>query len=422
MASYLERIDQTPAGARWALVRGWMDSEPLALYAELRRYRPVLRFPELMMVTRFADCTAVLHQHDVFSVALYKPKQSDFWMSDDDTAKHWREKGIMQSILDLENLEDIRSFVAQTAAALLQAAPGELDVVDGLCRAVPIKLVQERFGFDQSDPRDLFEWSYWNQYDAFHNQPFDSVVVKNQNQVIAKRIEVSGRLRTYLGGLVQRRVADLQAGAKKTDPVTRLLKLSLTGALNFDPVRVAQNVGGLLIGAVETTSHAAVNALAGILGRPEVRAKAVAAAANATEVDGYVFESLRFDPAFPYFFRVCERPAVLAANTDYATNVAPGTTVLAVTHSAMFDPAAFPAPDTFDPSRPDTNNFHFGYGLHECLGRHIGRQMIPEIVRQILLLPGVQAASPPDNRGGPVPESYVLKWDSPARRTSAAAL
>src|SRR5262249_5015401 len=132
MASHLERLDQTPSNAQWALVRNWMDSEPLPLYAELRQFRPVLCFPELTMVTLFSECTAVLHQHDVFSVELYKPKQSDFWMSEDDTAKHWREKGLMRSILDLEDLADIRNFVAQTAATFLKNAPGELDVVNGL--------------------------------------------------------------------------------------------------------------------------------------------------------------------------------------------------------------------------------------------------------------------------------------------------
>lgn len=216
----------------------------------------------------------------------------------------------------------------------------------------------------------------------------------------------------YLGGLIQRRIADLKAGVARTDPVTRLLKLSLSGALNFDLKRLGQNVGGLLIGAVETTSHATVNAIAGLLARPEILPRAVAAAqqANASEFDGYVFEALRFNPAFPYFFRVCEKATQLAGGTDYERKVSPGTTVLAVTHSAMFDAAMFSRPDAFDPTRAETNTFHFGYGLHECLGRHIGRQMIPEIVRQVLLLPGIRAEGPVDKKGGPVPESYVLRW------------
>lgn len=412
MDSYLDRLDQTPPSQKWRNVRGWMETEPLPLYAELRQFRPVLALPEVTLATRFSDCTAVLRQHDVFSVALYKPKQGDYWMAEDDTPRHWREKGVMQSILDLDNLGDVRRFVAQTASVILQQANGELDVVRPLCRGVPIKLVQERFGFDDSDPDKLVEWSYWNQRDAFHNQPFDSIVVDDPEAITENRKRAGKELGEYLAGLLQRRASDLQAGRDKGDPVTRLLKLSMSGAMQFDAVRVAQNVGGLLIGAVETTSHAIVNAIDVLLGRPDVRSKAVEAAksGDASEFDGYVFEALRFKPAFPYFFRVCEKPTKLAAGTDYEHDVVVGTIVMPVTHSAMFDEEAFPNPNAFDPTRSETNMFHFGMGLHECLGRHIGREMIAETVRQVLLLPNVEALAPPDRQGGPVPESYRLRW------------
>lgn len=415
MKSYLEQIEQTPLEQRWPLVHKWMDEESFAFYEELREFRPVLELPELTIVTRFSDCSSVLRQYDVFSVALYKPKQGNFWMSQDDTPVHWREKSIMRSVLDLEQLADIRNYVAEKASSLLQSAQGTIEAVNGLCRAVPIALVQDQFGFDESDPKDLFEWSYWSQYDAFHNQAFDSIVVKDPEAIVANREASSQKMGAYLIELIKRRTAELQAGNPKDDPATRLLKLSMTGSLrDFDVSRILPNVGGLLIGAVETTSHAAINALAGLLERPEILKQAVAAAAkdDPTEFDGYVLEALRFDPAFPYFFRLCERKTQLAAGTEYACEITPGTTVMAITHSAMFDGTIFPEPKKFDPTRPETNTFHFGQGLHECLGRHIGRQMIPEIVRQVLLLPEIQAVGPVDNQGGPVPEHYLLKWNN----------
>jgi cytochrome P450 len=183
--------------------------------------------------------------------------------------------------------------------------------------------------------------------------------------------------------------------------------------------RLARNVGGLLIGAVETTSHATINALEWLLGNKDLLAAAVRAAKlGPGEFDGYVFEALRFHPAFPYFARVCESAVTLAAGTDHAQGIGPGTTVLAVTHSAMFDATAFSDPESFDPNRSHGNAFHFGRGLHECLGRHIGRQMIPEIVRQVLLLPEIEATGPVDHQGGPVPEAYPLRWN--AERTLAS--
>jgi cytochrome P450 len=122
-----------------------------------------------------------------------------------------------------------------------------------------------------------------------------------------------------------------------------------------------------------------VNSLDVLIGRPDELAEARAAALtdDPAAVDGFVFEALRFRPAFPYFFRTCEQDAVLGRGEGYETPIPKGTKILAVTHSAMFDPKALSRPDDFDPTRGLGNQFHFGLGLHECLGRAIGRVMIP---------------------------------------------
>jgi cytochrome P450 len=174
--------------------------------------------------------------------------------------------------------------------------------------------------------------------------------------------------------------------------------------------KVLFNIGGLLIGAVETTSHAVNNALAELFRRPDQLAAARAAAADPAKFDGYVFEALRFNPAFPYFFRTCHRPTILSGGTPHAFEVKPGRTVLAVTHSAMFDDTAFPSPDSFDPARSREEEFTLGKGHHECLGRAIAEVMIPEIVRQCLRRPGLRASAPIGYRGG-VPETFNLSWD-----------
>ena len=149
MADYLHRFDATPAAERWPLVRRWMSEEPRAFFDELRRNRPVLATPAVTLAVRFSDCRDILLRHDIFSVALYKPKQGDYWMAQDDTAVHRREKSIMQAVLDREDIPKIRAYVADKAAALIAAAPGEMDIVAGLTRAVPIALVQDWFACRQ---------------------------------------------------------------------------------------------------------------------------------------------------------------------------------------------------------------------------------------------------------------------------------
>ena len=412
MATYLERFDATPASQRWPLVRGWIFGEPLPFFAELRRERPILAMPELTIATRYDDCTEILLRHDLYSVALYKPKQGDYWMDQDDTAPHWRDKSIMRAILDFEDVPAIRTYVADKAASLLAAAGGSIDAVPGLTRAVPIALVQDWFGFSHSDPQLLVKWSYWAQTDTFWNQPFDAIAWPDPAKISAEAKAAGMEMVAYLIGLVGVREGELKLGLHKQDSVSRLLALAASGALKFDIKRVVLNVAGLLIGAVETTSHAVVNALEVLMQRPDVLAQARAAAASddPSAIDGFVFEAIRFKPAFPYFFRTCERDVTLGRGEAYETTIPKGTTVLAMTHSAMFDPKGLPHPDDFDPTRGRGNQFHFGLGLHECLGRAVGAVMIPEIVRQSLRLNGLAAATV-DYKGGAVPESWQWRWN-----------
>jgi cytochrome P450 len=411
LGTYLQRIDATPPGGRWPLVRGWIFGEPLPFFAELRQERPVLVLPELTLATQFNDCTNILLRHDLFSVALYKPKQGDYWMDEDDTAVHWREKSIMKAILDREEIPAIRTYVANRATSLLTAAGGTMDAVAGLTRAVPLGLVRDWFGFSHSDAKLLCKWSYWNQIDAFWNQPFDAIAWPNPAKVVDEREASNIEMAAYLIALIAAREAELKLGVTARDPVSRLLALSSSKAVDFDLKRVVINVGGLLIGAVETTSHAVVNVLEVLLGRPDVLAQSRAAAMSddATAVDGFVFEALRFKPAFPYFFRTCEQDTVIGRGTGHETAVTKGTTVLAVTHSAMFDPLAFANPDSFDATRDLGNAFTFGRGLHECLGIAIGGVMIPEIVRQSLRLTNLSAGAV-DYKSGPVPEAWQWTW------------
>jgi cytochrome P450 len=411
MATYLQRFDATPTAQRWPLVRGWIFNEPLPFFAELRRDRPILAMPEVTLAARFDDCMEILNRFDLFSVALYKPKQGDYWMAQDDTAVHWREKSIMRTILDFEDVPAIRTWVAGKAAGLLREANGSIEAVAGLTRAVPLALAQEWFGYAHGDAVSMCKWSYWNQLDAFWNQPFDAFTWPDPAAIVREREMASAEMAVYLLALVAAREAEAKLGIHGHDSVSRLVALSQTGAIKFNMLQVVQNVGGLLIGAVETTSHCVVKALDWLIRHPDIftSARAAALSDDPAAVDGYVTEALRFLPPFPYFFRMCEQDTVLGRGSAYETPIAKGTTVLAVTHSAMFDPQALPHPDDFDPTRGPGNQFLLGHGLHECLGRAIASVMIPEMARQALRLNGLKAGAV-DYKGGPVPEAWQWSW------------
>jgi len=436
--NYLAQYDAAADADKFPLVRRWIDTEPLPFFKELREKRPVLVTPACTLLMRFDDVTEVLNMPRVFTVELYVPKMTDYLMAHDDDALHYREKSLMQGMLNRDDLPQVREMVANIARGILDGANGRIEVVNDYCRMVPATLVQDYFGLNGADRKDLIEWSYWNQYDTFHNQPFDLLSTEERQHVVDRHNQVGEKLGKYITELIVRRLLAVKAEEAKNvlfglwyllrkllrslmgkkndkltdDIVTRMLRTSYPDEMEFDIKRLGTNAGGLLIGAIETTSQAVAQVIQYLLDRPEWLAKAKTAAqtSNPGEFDGIVWEALRFAPISPYLFRKVASEYTVAKGTPYATTVKAGTIVLPVIQSAMFDPRAFETPDEFKPGRNWYHYFHFGFGSHECLGKYVGMVMIPEMVRQVLMRPGIKANGSMNYKSGPFPEQYDLSW------------
>ena len=410
--SFLTHFDSTPEAEQWPLVRSWLKDYPIPFFKELRENRPILKTPVCTLIARFDDFNEVVKIPKIFTVALYKPKMGDYLMTEDDTKMHNTEKSLMLSLLKPEDLPVIRALIARNAKKILDDANGGIDLVTEYARPVPTTMVQEHFGLDGIPAKYLIKWSYWNQYDTFHNQFFHDE--KDPAGITKKREDSNRWLGLYIGLLIGRKWIMNKIGMSKDDVVYRILQEDYPKEAKFNLFRQGINAGGLLIGAVETTSMAVSQALQGIFVRPEILAQAIEAAKSGDneKFDPIVWEALRFDPAFKYMFRTASEEYTVAKGTDRETTIPKGTTVLPLMFSAMFDPEAFDDPETFNPGRPYGNSFHFGFGSHECMGKEIGRVMIPEMVRQVLLRPEIQALGSIDKSGGAVPEHYALKWKS----------
>jgi cytochrome P450 len=437
---YLERLDAAAPDEKFPLVRRWIDTEPIPFFKELRERRPILVTPMCTLLTRFDDVTEVLNMPSVFTVALYLPKMGNglYFMAHDDDPLHYREKSLMQGMLNRDDLSQVRTMVADIASRLLDLANGRMDAISGYCRMVPATLVQDYFGLSGVDKNNLIEWSYWNQLDTFHNQPFNLLPAEKRKEISDRQAEASKELGKYLTELVLRRELAVKAelaqhtllapwyllrmlvrkllgktdDALRDDIVTRMVRTSYPRAVDFDIKRLGVNAGGLLIGAIETTSQAVAQAIEYLLNDPGwlITAKSAAQSNNPAQFDGIVWEALRFVPISSFLFRQAASDYTVAKGTDRATKISAGTYVLPVTQSAMFDPRAFENPDQFIPERNWYHYFHFGFGIHECLGKYVGMVMIPEMVRQVLLRPNIRATGSIDYEGGDLPQHYNLSW------------
>jgi cytochrome P450 len=439
--NYLEQFDAAAPADRFPLVRGWIDNEPLPFFKELREKRPILVTPVCTLVALFDDCIEVLNMPKIFTAALYLPKMAGgiYFMAHDDDALHTREKSIMQAMLNRDDLPQVRAMVATIAKGLLDSAGGHMDAINDYCRMVPVTLVQDYFGLTGADRKDMIHWSYCNQANTFYNQPFDLIPDEKRKAIQAAQDEAVKHFSKYLTELILTRWLAVKAekaehfllapwyalrllirklmgkgdGKLEDNIVTRMVRTAYPGAVEFDIKRLGVNAGGLLIGAIETTSQAVSQVIQYLFDNPQWLAKAQSSAQsdNPAEFDGIVWEALRFVPISSFIFRQTASEYTIAKGTDHATTVQPGSYVLAVTHSAMFDTKAFEDPDEFIPGRNWYHYFHFGFGSHECLGRYVGMVMIPEMVRQMLLRPGLKANGRIDYQGGHLPEKYDLSWN-----------
>jgi cytochrome P450 len=434
--SYLERYDREPDEGKLKLVRQFMADDPLGFFKELRTRRPVLVTPQCTLVALYDDVIEVLNMPKVFTVALYGPKMADdYLMSRDDDELHYREKSIMQGMLNREDLPRIRNMVAETCDEILRHANGKLDAVPDYCRLVPATIVQKYFGLTGIDRSELMEWSYWAQVDTFYNQPFDLVSPDEYKRIVDNHKASGEKLAKYITSLMIKRSLVLTfqlpltklrgifrtitrlVGKKEIqandDIVTRMLSTKYPPEARFDIKRVGVNAGGLLIGAIETTAQATVQVMQYLLQRKDLLdfARQAATQPDPTLFDGIVWEALRYVPISPYMFRQAANDYTIAKGTAHETLIKAGTQVLALTQSAMFDPKAFEHPDEFKPGRNWYHYFTFGYGSHECLGKYVGMVMIPEMVRQVMRL-SVLSAPRDICYSGHMPSAYQLVWNS----------
>ncbi|MBV9825538.1 MAG: cytochrome P450 [Alphaproteobacteria bacterium] len=410
--SFLETFDGTadPA-ARTALFFGAVQADWRSLFAELRETRPILDLPVMTVVTRWADVVDMLSRNETFRVTYaphMDPSVGPFMLGRDGAIENWRDKAAMRTLLRWDDLPGIRATAAEVASTALRAATqgpsGVFDVVATVSRLVPLKIVQRCFGFPGPDDATMLAWSRATQADMFHN-------LTNDPAILQANIAAGQAMQAWVAQFVDGRQP--WATAAGEDTVSRLLRLTGAGLSGLDRQGVISNVCGLLVGAIETASQAIANATAQILLNPTQAGLATQAAQkgdNAT-FDAIVWEALRFAPMTTFVLRVAAEPAVLAPGTDHQATVPAGRVVAAGIGSAMFDPAVFPGPDDFQ-TRPRDLYLHVGFGAHICLGQYVAYEIIPETIRQVLLVPGVhllpQDGSAINNAGGPFAESFKL--------------
>jgi cytochrome P450 len=121
----------------------------------------------------------------------------------------------------------------------------------------------------------------------------------------------------------------------------------------------------VLTAGYETTVNLIANGVLALLRHPEELAEL---RADRSRLPGVIEEVLRFDGPLVFATpRFTEEDVEIGGTTIPARSA-----VLISLAAANRDPAQFPDPDTFDPTRPG-GHLAFGHGIHFCLGAPLAR-------------------------------------------------
>jgi cytochrome P450 len=366
------------------------------------------------VVTRFEDVKDVLARDEDFEV-VYGPRMmqitggQNFFLGMQNTPDYTRDVSNMRLAVRRDDLAAIvRPFACRRASALVEAASGRIDVPQDLTLRVPAQLLDDYFGTPGPSEREMIAWTtdmFWYLFIDLAADP----------GLDARVLAEAARCRSYLDAVIAERKA---LASSRDDVLNRCLAMQAAGLPGMDDLAIRNNLIGLLIGAVPTTSKAAVQALDQLLDRPHALAGAQRAARSDDDesLARHVFEALRFNPVNPVIYRRATRDTVIAGNTLHARKIPRSTMVLAANFSAMFDRLKLTQPGKFRTDRPWDDYILWGDGLHTCFGAHINKVLIPAILKPLLKQQGLRRAPGPagqiDTQKTPFPVHLSLEFEA----------
>lgn len=281
----------------------------------------------------------------------------------------------------------MRAVVTEQATTLARylahlAKRGDaFDFVTEYAYPLPIRVICTLLGVPVSDQHWFREQAH-----ALTEVLEPALLVTNVNEAVRAR----SRLGLYFMDLVQARRRGGEAESAQ-DLVTVLTRAHDADGATLSTSELIANLVLLLVAGFETTTNLLGNGLAVLLERPDL---AAALRANPALAPAFVEEVLRWDSPVQLTTRWCRQAVEING-----VRLEPYSQVLVLIGAANRDPARYPNPHVFDPTRENIAPLSFGAGGHYCLGAALAR-MEAQVAFPLLLeaLPQLALAAPPLRR------------------------
>jgi cytochrome P450 len=358
-----------------------------------------LRIRGTVIVTSHSQVTEALSRDLDFRIAPVNEARIEavngpFVLGMDRGATLVHERRALYEALAGVDFNALRSAAAEQAEALIGASTGQLDAVSGYARLVAAGTAQRLFGIGAGDTQPADAQTFMDVSRAVFAHVF--LNISGDKAVEARALQASVLMRNWLDAEIARRRAAEQFGI---DMMGQLLQ-----GRQLDDEGVRRTLGGMLVGAIDTTASA-VAKIAAMIGRDARFGKQVAADVDdPVRLAGWCREALRRWPHNPILLRQAQTNTTLAG-----TAIRAGDKVVIWTQAAMLDSSMFPNPGTWRADRPATAYLHFGGGLHPCAGRAVNEWQIPLLVGA-LVRRGIRSVGPVA-WAGPFPDHLPITFE-----------
>ncbi|WP_245831514.1 cytochrome P450 [Mycobacterium terramassiliense] len=301
-------------------------------------------------VLGYEECQTVLTHPDTFSSSIYEQIMGPVMgrtLLELEGAEHRASRALVSPSFRTALLERWRAELVELVVHELidQFAPrGRAELAREFTFAFPVQVIARIMGLPRRD------------YVRFQRLSIELLnVVYDWDRGLA----ASAELKAYLAEILAERRRHPQ-----DDLISMLAESEIDGARLTDD-EIFAFLLLILPAGVETTYRASGNLLVALLAEP---ALLVELRADRAMLRAAFEEALRWEPPITTVVRRAVRDCELGGLAIPA-----GTTVSVSVAAANRDPARYPDPDRFDPTRKNIAHLTFGGGPHLCLGMHLAR-------------------------------------------------
>ena len=287
-----------------------------------------------------------------------------------DHPQHSRLRRILQPIFTPRSIERLRASIERNAADILGGATGEFDLVTTVSAEMPLRVLADLFGMPRDDRHLIFEWS--------------NALLGADNPGAAQHAEASMEA---LAGMMAygQAMADDRRAEPRDDLVSRIVTAEVDGERLSDTE--FQMFWLLLVVAGNETTR---NAVSGSVLALHEHGLWRWLADHPVHLPTAVEELLRYVSPVQQFRRTATRDTMLGDQ-----QVRAGDKVVIWFGAANRDPAVFAEPHGLDLLRSPNPHVAFGVGPHFCLGAHLARLEMVEMLRSLLAhAPGMTVGEP----------------------------